>query len=435
MLKEICFVAKSLPLLVKATLLLNVRMGKQEAPFKDMMFDIYYGELQDHTALTASINSVLAEEWTDHYTSTRLSVPRYLAGLEWEVGSILHQGQTGVEGAGNYITRRVLFGEDKDNLFGFLRMILEAKRFQTAKSLYTNRIDDALGIAQISITTQVFSEGLRLVRTKPEQLEEFLAKESFDVEMTRMLHAGLDYAIFSRATATRSGLQFGADITKYASSKDATKAMLGALDSRVLRIAISKKGSDYTEAARIVTEHASSPQAREVMLGHLALRADKTTPPPRSPRGLHYPTRISKEFVDETRASIKTERERVKEEEREDRKRENERRARREEERRRTRREGHAQTNTGDRVADAMSQLDHQFRKTLAAIPRQQVEQAMIEVDRLRKEQPGITPRGIYGYLHHLGTAHNASEQAKTAAQIIGLFMEGRFGKDATLPF
>lgn len=408
-------------------------MGKQEAPFKDVMFEVYCGELQDHLALCTKLNSVLSENWTEYFEPIPLSVPRFLNGLEWEVGSILNQTQSGVEGAGSYIVRRVLFGEDKDNLFGPARRILEVKRFQTAKRLYLDREDDLLGLAQVSITTQVFREALRLIHASPEEVEEFLAREAFDAEVAKGLRIGLDYALFARAQGTRKGLHFGADLTKYASSEDTTKAILGALDSRVLRIAISKKGADYTEAARIITEHASSPQAREIMLQYLASRADKSILSPRSPKGFHYPARITNDFVEGIRVRTKAERKRVDEEKREAR--ERERRAHREEERRRIWEASRARPSTGDRLTDAMSQVGHQYRKTLEACPRQQVAQAMEEVDKLRREQPGMSPRDIYRHLHRLGAAHKASEQAKTTAQIIGLFMEGRFSKDATLPF
>ena len=402
--------------------------------------DQYSQTVRERATVHGEICELYSHDWTVRQEASGLSVPRYLAAFSEDVRHILHK-------SGYMWLVCYTFDSYSEVLHAFAerepgsttaRMV--SQRYESpmrTERLYKNRVADELGFPFIyyfnSLHGRVFNE---YQRRGGSAASDMISSFDIDDEMRLPLRASLDWKVLLSGRYDRD-IDTGVNKTVYASSTFAMQAMRGALDNRLLMNALKDRKSGSSRGVELLAEHASTPNAREVMLGWLALRESGSNGRSKH-RTRYYPiadqVTVSEMFKAQSRA----------------------REAEREEEMRQ-RRAAHKQrirdiddefnrmrANTGAsytnltitfRVARIVSRLDPRERGTLERIGLTHVADTIRRVDELRESQPDISVRRAYAILHGNAHANGASDEEKLSATIFAILVNDDFGKDKEFDF
>jgi hypothetical protein len=395
-------------------------MPKTQTTDRNFALELYTQDLAAINDGSNLIATTLAQDWTSFQEQSRLQVPRYLSGLDEEVNNHLERT---VDVVGGFTNRFIKVFVPRAS--SHVQDIYSAKRLATAAKRFNETADKGPGgAAYIALYGRVFNEltplsyRIGFLGTRA-MIDELVPDEAVNTAFQTCL----DYYLYRKAR-TNSTIPQALEYSRAASSDASSRMIRFALDNKVLRRALRQRGSGFSEAAQIVNEFASGPDAREKILGYLALRASDQTP--RSQYKARYRPRLTEDAVRKERT---TSRERIKQqEEAEFNRQQND--------------QAHSrspQPNTPHQLERklnrAIRKLPLANQKTLLTYERSELQRVIAEVNDMREADPDITARAIYLHFHARTQQPEPPDEALTTVKILGLFLNGDFSKTSRLPF
>ena len=402
--------------------------------------------------------SLLATDWTRQRLDDGVSVPVYLDNLDDEVNLIMHSDMlTLAHGVFRHFSPKIE-REALNNPDSLLRRIWDAsgthfsyvQRFYGQGRFPTHHQE----YADILYSNQLIRRVTELGRNDPERAIETLIENEPDEVMRQVGCSAMDWAIYAAARNNKD-LERAHGRIRFASSPTIRAAMDAGLDRKVLKYAIRDQKQDLGLAREYVMEYASSANARETMLGYLAMRGRG------GPRwtGWYRPHVTDEIRRDRQRGHDRARREeayRLYQEAHKAYEEASEQARQAAEEARRmhmetdalidellaklgiSREEAQRRANQPDRYMAVLRTLPWEFRTQLEKFGRDRVQRVIGAIDTLRAQDPEVATTGVIKHFHakvNVVSGQATDEEAKEDWMILHALLQDNVGRKAALTF
>lgn len=254
-------------------------------------FLLFDARLQTTVAFHEAVAVRLADPWVPEQQASRVAVPRYLDMYREEVYDGLFHARLDFDQWRTYHDGLEAFARDHPN--SDVARIFKASRLSVLERTYAGRNGKHPSLEQAACYMALHRLATRTSGGQMAQrsVDALYSVEGIDPVVRQMVHADLDGWVYKGGFYSRD-FAAGFKVSELASSRAAATAIRGAYDHKLLKKALKDYKTDEGLATATVEHFASSPEAREAMLGHLALYGEGR----KSHSTGWYPRRITDQF-------------------------------------------------------------------------------------------------------------------------------------------